>query len=125
MTKPAQEKRPRSSLLALCLLGLVKFYQLFISPLIGPRCRYQPTCSAYAAEALRLHGGLKGGMLAIRRILRCHPWGGFGYDPVPQSERADEAPDNKQSDQRSACACDKSEKAGKDKANDQGMTTYG
>ncbi|MBP7581486.1 MULTISPECIES: membrane protein insertion efficiency factor YidD [Vogesella] len=65
------------------LILLVRFYQLAISPWLPPRCRYQPTCSAYAIEALRKHGAIKGGLLATRRICRCHPWGGSGYDPVP------------------------------------------
>ena len=62
---------------------LVRFYQLCISPLTPAACRYTPTCSQYALEALRKHGVIKGGWLALRRILRCHPWGGSGYDPVP------------------------------------------
>ena len=61
----------------------VRFYQLCISPMLPPSCRYSPTCSQYAIEALRKHGPLKGLYLAVRRILRCHPWGGSGYDPVP------------------------------------------
>jgi len=65
------------------LLGLVWLYRNAISPLIGANCRYQPTCSVYAAEALRRYGAFKGGWLAIRRIGSCHPWGGSGYDPVP------------------------------------------
>ena len=65
------------------LILLVRFYQLAISPWLPPRCRYQPTCSAYAIEALRKHGAIKGGLLATRRICRCHPWGGSGYVPVP------------------------------------------
>ena len=65
------------------LILLVRFYQLAISPWLPPRCRYQPTCSAYAIEALRKHGAIKGGLLATRRICRCHPWGGSCYDPVP------------------------------------------
>lgn len=64
-------------------IGLVRFYQLAISPYFPPRCRYQPTCSAYSIEALQKHGALKGGWLALKRIGRCHPWGGTGYDPVP------------------------------------------
>ncbi|MEX0286796.1 MAG: membrane protein insertion efficiency factor YidD [Paracoccaceae bacterium] len=62
----------------------VRFYRLVLSPLLGQNCRYQPTCSAYALEALEKHGAVSGGWLAIRRISRCHPWGGTGYDPVPE-----------------------------------------
>ncbi len=65
------------------LVVLIKFYQLCISPFTPPSCRFTPTCSQYALEALRKHGLFKGGWLAFRRILRCHPWGGSGYDPVP------------------------------------------
>ncbi|MEG2614432.1 MAG: membrane protein insertion efficiency factor YidD [Alistipes sp.] len=65
------------------LLLLVKFYQLCISPFTPPSCRYTPTCSQYAVEALRKYGPIKGLWLAVRRIARCHPWGGSGYDPVP------------------------------------------
>ncbi|MDO5074529.1 MAG: membrane protein insertion efficiency factor YidD [Bacteroidales bacterium] len=69
--------------LSFLLILPIKFYRQFISPLTPPSCRYQPTCSAYAIEALQKHGPFKGLYLAIRRILRCHPWGGHGYDPVP------------------------------------------
>lgn len=62
---------------------LVKVYQYVISPLTPPSCRFTPTCSQYAAEALRKYGPLKGSWLALRRLSRCHPWGGSGYDPVP------------------------------------------
>ncbi|MBT2865927.1 membrane protein insertion efficiency factor YidD [Chromobacterium violaceum] len=65
------------------LILLIRFYQLAISPWLEPRCRFQPTCSGYAIEAVSKHGALKGGCLAARRICRCHPWGGSGYDPVP------------------------------------------
>ena len=64
-------------------IWLVRFYQVAISPLKPPTCRFSPTCSTYAIEALRKYGLLKGGALALRRIMRCHPWGGKGYDPVP------------------------------------------
>ena len=67
----------------------VRAYRLILSPWVGHNCRYQPTCSAYALEALERHGGLKGGWLALRRILRCHPWGSSGYDPVPKPEACD------------------------------------
>jgi putative membrane protein insertion efficiency factor len=62
---------------------LVRIYQIAISPLLGSNCRFTPTCSAYSIEALQKHGAWRGGWLAIRRISRCHPWGGDGYDPVP------------------------------------------
>ena len=62
---------------------LVKFYQLCISPCTMPSCRYTPTCSECALQAIRKYGPLKGGWLALKRIARCHPWGGHGYDPVP------------------------------------------
>ncbi|MBP6562564.1 MAG: membrane protein insertion efficiency factor YidD [Neisseriaceae bacterium] len=62
---------------------IIRFYQLCISPLIPPRCRYTPTCSQYALEAIHKHGACKGGCLAAKRICRCHPFGGSGYDPVP------------------------------------------
>ena len=65
------------------LMAIVRFYRTAISPLTPPSCRYDPTCSAYALEALERHGALRGSWLAFRRILRCHPWGGSGYDPVP------------------------------------------
>lgn len=65
------------------LLAFVRFYQVAISPMLPPRCRYTPTCSQYAVEALQKHGATKGSVLALRRICRCHPFGGSGYDPVP------------------------------------------
>ncbi len=70
-------------LIVACCLGLIRLYQLFISPLKPNCCRFTPTCSAYAKDAFLLHGPIKGAMLTLKRILRCHPWGGFGYDPVP------------------------------------------
>lgn len=68
---------------ALPLLALVKIYQYGISPFTPPSCRFVPTCSQYAIEALRKYGPLKGSWLTLRRLARCHPWGGSGYDPVP------------------------------------------
>ena len=70
---------PFASLLSLP----VRAYRLIFSPWVGHNCRYHPTCSAYALEALEKHGGIKGGWLAARRILRCHPWGSSGIDNVP------------------------------------------
>lgn len=64
------------------LIGLITLYR-GLSAVTPASCRFDPTCSAYAAEAIRLHGPVKGGRLAVRRIVRCHPWGGCGYDPVP------------------------------------------
>ena len=69
------------------LIYLVKFYQKFISPFCSGCCRYRPTCSEYMIEALKEHGVIKGTYLGIRRILRCHPWGGSGYDPVPKKNK--------------------------------------
>jgi putative membrane protein insertion efficiency factor len=65
------------------LRGLVRGYQLLLRPWLPPACRYQPTCSEYALEALQAHGAVRGTWLATRRICRCHPWGGTGHDPVP------------------------------------------
>ena len=65
------------------LIVLIRFYQYVISPILGPKCRYTPTCSHYALEALQKHGPVKGLWLAIKRISSCHPWGGHGHDPVP------------------------------------------
>ncbi|MDX1271028.1 membrane protein insertion efficiency factor YidD [Bizionia paragorgiae] len=67
-------------------LFIIKVYQTFISPFTPATCRYQPTCSHYTKEALQLHGLLKGGTLALKRIFSCHPWGGSGYDPVPEKK---------------------------------------
>lgn len=72
-----------SSLLVALLVAPIRFYRAFISPLTPPSCRFTPTCSQYAIEALRKHGPLRGLALAVWRILRCNPWGGSGYDPVP------------------------------------------
>jgi putative membrane protein insertion efficiency factor len=66
-----------------CLLYPIYFYQRCISPLTPPYCRFTPTCSQYAVEAIKKDGPIKGFYLAVKRILRCHPWGGSGYDPVP------------------------------------------
>lgn len=70
-------------MLSKILIGAVRGYQLFISPIKPPTCRFVPTCSQYMIEAVRKHGALKGFRLGIRRMGRCHPWGGSGYDPVP------------------------------------------
>jgi len=71
---------------SLFIRGLIKVYKWTLSPLFGMRCRYLPTCSDYAEEAIARHGVVKGGWLALKRVARCHPWGGHGYDPVPGND---------------------------------------
>lgn len=82
MTRSSLTKQLRKVFTQLLLLPIY-FYKGAISPLTSPSCRFTPSCSTYAIEALKKHGPLKGLYLALRRILRCHPWGGHGYDPVP------------------------------------------
>jgi uncharacterized protein len=75
-------------LLKYILIFPIRLYQWTLSPLLGPsKCRFQPTCSNYAIQAIEEWGIIKGTYLAIRRIFRCHPWGGFGFDPVPKKEK--------------------------------------
>lgn len=74
--------------LAKIIIGLVRFYQKFISPVTPSTCRYTPTCSSYMVEAIKVHGPLKGSWLGIKRIARCNPWGGHGYDPVPEKSKS-------------------------------------
>ena len=69
--------------LSFLLVIPIKLYQLLISPILGPNCRFNPTCSNYAIQAINKHGPFKGTWLAVKRISRCHPWGGSGHDPVP------------------------------------------
>ena len=64
-------------------IGLIKVYQYTISPLLGPSCRFEPSCSQYGIEAFKKYGLIKGTFLTVRRISKCHPWGGHGHDPVP------------------------------------------
>lgn len=75
---------------------LIRTYQYLISPLIGPRCRFHPSCSQYALEACEQHGVLRGGYLALRRLLRCHPWHPGGYDPVPGGAKTPSNPEDTQ-----------------------------
>ena len=70
---------------------LIRGYQLFVSPVLGANCRYAPSCSQYAVEAIDSHGAVRGSWLAVKRIGRCHPWGGSGYDPVPSGQDCDRA----------------------------------
>ncbi|MCI6082715.1 membrane protein insertion efficiency factor YidD [Gemmiger sp.] len=69
------------------MIGAIRWYQRFISPLLGHNCRFVPTCSQYAIQALQVHGALKGTLLSVWRILRCNPFGKFGFDPVPPRGR--------------------------------------
>ena len=71
--------------MALFLRCLLRFYKRLLSPFLPVACRFTPTCSDYAEECLRLHGVRRGSLLALRRLLRCQPWGGTGYDPVPEA----------------------------------------
>ncbi len=66
------------------LLGLIRVYQLTLSALMGRRCRYLPTCSEYAGDAIEKHGPVRGSLMGVARMCRCHPWGGEGFDPVPE-----------------------------------------
>lgn len=77
---------------------LVRFYQYVISPVLPSSCRYTPSCSAYGVEALRKHGALRGGWLTIKRIARCNPWGGHGYDPVPEPKKKNKHEKNSKAD---------------------------
>jgi len=70
-------------LVALLLMNVIRAYRLLIAPLLGPRCRFTPGCSSYAMEAISRHGPVTGSWMALRRLARCHPWGGSGFDPVP------------------------------------------
>jgi|TARA_X000000368_G_scaffold133783_1_gene105006 putative membrane protein insertion efficiency factor len=75
-----------NKLLTFPFILLIKFYQTLISPLLGSNCRYQPTCSEYCIQSLKKWGLFKGFYFSIKRILKCHPWGGKGYDPVPKKD---------------------------------------
>ena len=86
-SRPTNQTKP--SLIAYLLLGLVHFYRYVISPLLGPRCRFYPTCSQYALDAIRIHGAIKGSWLTAKRLSRCHPLSEGGDDPVPQKCHCD------------------------------------
>ena len=74
------------TLLARALAAAIRFYQLGVAPYLGTNCRFTPGCSSYALEAIGTHGAFRGTWLALRRLARCHPWGGSGYDPVPPTK---------------------------------------
>ena len=86
------------------LIGLVRVYQYAISPLLGRNCRYFPTCSDYTVEAVQKYGAMRGGWLGAKRICRCHPWGGHGYDPVPP---ANSDKDKNRKDAAAPCGCER------------------
>lgn len=84
--RDGQHERARaSSLASILVLAPIRLYRYAISPLIGPRCRHLPTCSAFGEEAVRRHGAWPGGWMTLARILRCHPFGSHGFDPVPET----------------------------------------
>ena len=76
-----------SRLASSALIAAVRGYQVVLSPVMGGACRFEPSCSNYMIEALNVHGAVKGTLLGLWRILRCHPWGDYGYDPVPAKGR--------------------------------------
>ena len=78
------ERHNRRGVTSVALSATVRLYRLLVSPLLPPACRFLPTCSEYAAEAIERHGAWRGIILASSRLARCHPWGGSGYDPVPE-----------------------------------------
>jgi putative membrane protein insertion efficiency factor len=78
----------RDGAVRFALTGMIRAYQLLVSPLLPPACRFLPTCSDYAIDAVHRHGAARGLGLALRRLTRCHPWGGSGYDPVPERPSA-------------------------------------
>jgi len=82
------QARPPASAGARLLMALIGGYRRYVSPLFGPHCRFAPSCSAYALEAVRVHGALRGSWLAVRRIGRCHPFNPGGFDPVPPATRS-------------------------------------
>jgi uncharacterized protein len=84
-TQPEARRRPSAA--AWLLIVLLNGYRRFVSPLLGPRCRFYPSCSAYALEAVQVHGALRGSWLTVRRLSRCHPFHAGGLDPVPAPKR--------------------------------------
>lgn len=92
--QPSKSNNNKPSIPGRIIILLIRFYQAAISPWLGPSCRHQPTCSAYMVEAIQEWGALRGGWLGIKRLLKCHPWGTSGYDPVPKKDSANGAEKN-------------------------------
>jgi putative membrane protein insertion efficiency factor len=86
------------------LVWLLRAYQLLVSPMLGESCRFYPSCSNYAIEAVKVHGAARGGWLAVRRVCRCHPWNAGGVDPVPPASKRTESPPSSPT----ACPCEHS-----------------
>jgi uncharacterized protein len=86
------ERQNRAGVTSVALSTAVRGYQLLVSPLLPPACRFLPSCSEYAAEAIERYGARRGTILALKRLARCHPWGDSGYDPVPQAGSIDHRP---------------------------------
>ena len=86
-------------MLSKLLIGLVRLYQKYLSPLLGSNCRYTPTCSEYMIEAIRIHGAIKGTWMGLCRIARCNPFGGSGYDPVPPRKEKNKKKNNSNSEE--------------------------
>lgn len=91
-----------SSFGAKVLIVLIKGYRLFISPLLGPRCRFNPTCSQYGLDAIRIHGAIKGSWLTLKRVLKCHPLSAGGEDPVPPKNGCEQNPIHSTPEQHAA-----------------------
>ncbi|MES3023087.1 MAG: membrane protein insertion efficiency factor YidD [Pseudomonadota bacterium] len=93
--------------MSLLLIWLVRGYQLLLSPMLGQNCRFYPTCSSYAIDALRSHGTVRGTLLTFRRLGRCHPWNEGGFDPVPPSPHEDPSAKeaSKTDSSTTACGC--------------------
>ena len=79
-------KKMKVSLFSIIAIYLIKFYKFFVSPILGNNCRYYPTCSTYSIEAFKSYGFIKGFLLTSKRVLSCHPFGGFGYQPLEQKK---------------------------------------
>lgn len=104
-----------NQLLSKFFIACVKFYQWCISPLLPNSCRHIPSCSTYTIEAIQIHGAIKGSFLAIKRILRCHPWGTSGYDPVPSKHKGESDLSSRPTfPPTSSCACSASHTHSKD-----------